>query len=119
MDKVIKVWDLRTHKCMQTIYDKTPYRPEDRITAMSFDAKNSRLLTGTTKLRAWPLVKAAKRSTKPKHEHPLCAALYNHNFHQVVSGDESAQVCVWDVEKGEMVFHFTELHDTKMTGDGL
>ena len=115
VDKVIKVWDLRTHKCMQTIYDKTPYRPEDRITAMSFDRKNSRLLTGTTKLRGWPLVKAAKRSTKPKHEHPLCAALYNHNFHQVISGDESAQVCVWDVERGEMVFHFTELHDTKMT----
>ena len=115
VDKVIKVWDLRTHKCVQTIHDKTAYRPEDRITAMSFDAKNSRLLTGTTKLRAWPLVKAAKRSTKPKHEHPLCAALYNHNFHQVVSGDESAQVCVWDVEKGEMVFHFTELHSNKMT----
>ena len=33
----------------------------------------------------------------------------------MVSGDESAQVCVWDVEKGEMVFHFTELHNSKMT----
>ena len=92
VDKVIKVWDLRSHKCLQTIHDKTAYRPEDRITAMTFDTVHSRLVTGTTKLRAWPLVKAAKRSTKPKHEHPLCAALYNHNFHQIVSGDESAQV---------------------------
>ena len=24
-------------------------------------------------------------------------------------------MCVWDVEKGEMVFHFTDLHQTKMT----
>ena len=62
-----------------------------------------------------PLIKAATRSIKPKHEHALCAALYNKNFHQIVSGDESAQVCVWDVEKGEMVFHFTDLHETKMT----
>jgi WD40 repeat protein len=114
VDKCIKVWDLRSHKCMQTIHDKTAYRPEDRITAMTYDPAHCRLLTGTTKLRVWPLVKAAKRSTKPKHEHPLCAALYNKNFHQIVSGDESAQVCVWDVERGEMVFHFTELHQAKM-----
>jgi WD40 repeat protein len=115
VDKCIKVWDLRSHKCLQTIHDKTPYRPEDRITAMAFDPGRSRLLTGSTRVRVWPLVKAAKRSTKPKHEHPLVAALYNKNFHQIVSGDESAQVCVWDVEKGEMVFHFTELHATKMS----
>ena len=114
-DKCLKVWDLRSHKCLQTIHDKAAYRPEDRITAMTFDPVHSRLLTGTTRIRAWPLVKHAKRSTKPKHEHPLCAALYNQNFNQIVSGDESAQVCVWDVEKGEMVFHFTELHQTKMT----
>ena len=49
VDKCIKVWDLRTHKCLQTVYDKTPYRPEDRITSMAFDATHSRLLTGTTK----------------------------------------------------------------------
>jgi len=114
-DKCIKVWDLRSHKCLQTIHDKTHYRPEDRITAMAFDPIHSRLITGTTKLRPWPLIKAATRSIKPKHEHALCAALYNKNFHQIVSGDESAQVCVWDVEKGEMVFHFTDLHETKMT----
>merc|ERR1719498_1845076 len=61
------------------------------------------------------MVKVAKRSVESGHEHPLCAALYNSNFHQIVSGDESAQVCVWDVETGDMVFHFTELHAAKMT----
>ena len=33
----------------------------------------------------------------------------------MVSGDESAQVCVWDVETGDMVFHFADLHTSKMT----
>ena len=33
----------------------------------------------------------------------------------MVSGDESAQVCVWDVETGDMVFHFADLHSAKMT----
>ena len=50
-DKSIKVWDLRNHKCLQTIHDKTYYRPEDKITAMAFDPLHSRLLTGTTKIR--------------------------------------------------------------------
>ena len=40
------------------------------------------LLTGTTQLKAWPMVKMAKRTVEAGHEHPLCAALYNHNFHQ-------------------------------------
>ena len=57
----------------------------------------------------------AMRSAKPGHQHPLTAALYNKNFNQIVSGDESAQVCVWDMHRGQMVFHFTELHNQKMT----
>jgi WD40 repeat protein len=35
--KVINVWDVRTHKCLQTIVDKTQYRPENRITALIYD----------------------------------------------------------------------------------
>jgi len=31
-DKVVKIWDIRTYKCIQTIFDKVPYRPEDRLT---------------------------------------------------------------------------------------
>jgi len=114
-DKTLKVWDLRTHKCLQTIHDKTHYRPENKISAMKFDPVHMRLLTGTTKLRSWPLVKMAMRSANAGHEHPICAALYNKNFNQIVSGDESAQVCVWDMQNGDMVFHFTDLHKAKMT----
>ena len=65
VDKCIKVWDLRSHKCLQSIHDKTSYRPEDKITAMAFDRQHARLLTGTTRLRTWPLIKKAQRSIKP------------------------------------------------------
>ena len=115
VDKCLKVWDLRSHKCAQTIHDKTHYRPEDKISAIAFDGAHNRLLTGTTRLRPWPLVKFARRSAAVGHAHPLVGALYNVNFHQIVSGDESAKVCVWDVNQGEMVFHFSDLHETKMT----
>lgn len=115
IDKYVKVWDMRNFRCLQTIQDKASYRPEDRLSAIVYDPVRSQLLTASTSLRPWPMVKVAKRSVERGHEHPLCAALYNTNFHQVVSGDESAQVCVWDVETGDMVFHFTDLHSSKMS----
>jgi WD40 repeat protein len=31
-DKNVKIWDIRTYKCIQTIFDKICYRPEDRLT---------------------------------------------------------------------------------------
>ena len=42
------------------------------------------------------------------HNAPLCSALYNVNFRQVVSGDESGVVCVWSVETGKQAFRFRE-----------
>ena len=90
IDKYMKVWDMRNYRCLQTIQDKANYRPEDRLSAIVYDPVRSQLLTASTSLRPWPMVKVAKRSVERGHEHPLCAALYNTNFHQVVSGDESA-----------------------------
>ena len=115
IDKTVKVWDLRNLKCLQTMQDKTHSRPENRISALRYDPVRCQLLTASTTLRAWPMQKVTKRSVNSGHEHPLCAALYNQNFNQVVSGDESAQVCVWDVATAEMVFHFADLHRAKMT----
>jgi len=38
------------------------------------------------------MVKTAAKAIETGHYQPVIAALYNPNFHQVVSGDESAQV---------------------------
>ncbi|XP_031659513.1 WD repeat-containing protein 49-like [Oncorhynchus kisutch] len=40
------------------------------------------------------------------HEQPLCAALYNSNFKQVVSGCHAGVVSVWDILTGEKVMQF-------------
>jgi len=67
-------------------------RPEDRLSAFAFDDSRGQLLTASTSIRAWPLVKTAAEVIETGHDQPVIAALYNPNFHQVVSGDESAQV---------------------------
>jgi len=115
VDKTVKLWDMRMQRCLQTVADKTKYRPEDRLSAFAFDSHRGQLFTASTALRPWPLIKRARRAIEAGHDHPVIAALYNPNFHQVVSGDEAAQVCVWDLETGELAFHFTKCHSSKMT----
>mmetsp|Transcript_13415 Transcript_13415/g.44193 ORF Transcript_13415/g.44193 Transcript_13415/m.44193 type:complete len:870 (+) Transcript_13415:164-2773(+) len=113
-DKCIKVWDLRNHKCIQTIIDEEVHRPENRITAIMYDAKRSRLVTATSKPTVWPHVCTTKMYTG--HEHALCGALYNNNFGLVVSGDDSGCVSVWRIEDGERAGRFSNAHaESKLT----
>ena len=44
------------------------------------------------------------------HRVPICKALYNHVFRQVVSGDDESGVCVWDVTCGALNFMFHNAH---------
>tara|TARA_B100000768_G_C11121975_1_gene307890 strand:- start:183 stop:389 length:207 start_codon:yes stop_codon:yes gene_type:complete len=48
-----------------------------------YDPVRSQLLSASTSLRPWPMLKVAKRSVERGHIEPLCAALYNVNFHEV------------------------------------
>jgi len=80
LSKTMKVWDMRNYKCLQTIQDKASYRPVDQITALMYDPVRSQLLSASTSLRPWPMLKVAKRSVERGHIEPLCAALYNVQF---------------------------------------
>ena len=50
-DKTMKVWDLRNNRCVQTFQDETHYRPENRISSLTYDNVRSRLVTATTRLK--------------------------------------------------------------------
>ena len=111
MDKVVKIWDIRSNKCMQTITDKTDYWPENRISAIAFNPQRKAIVTGATKLDSY--------QRKRRHEaiaRPVSAALYNQPFSQVVSGDAGSVISVWNCVKGENVFSFNEAHgDAKVS----
>ena len=112
-DKVIKIWDMRMQKCLQTIQDKVKHRPEDCLTTMFFDRDRNRLLTASGMIDVWPMHKAtAVTLTTPKsHSKALCKALYNSNFHQVVSGCEDSVIKVWDIQNGEKTFQYSGVHE--------
>ncbi|KAI9139143.1 WD40-repeat-containing domain protein [Paraphysoderma sedebokerense] len=110
-DKVVKVWSIKDMTCLQTLTDKVPHRPENIISGMYFDALNRQLVTGSNKLELWPLYTHFKQeSVVGSHDAPIVAAIFNHNFHQVVSGCQNSTVSVWDVGSGNKTFQFFNLH---------
>src|SRR5438132_363387 len=81
--QVIKLWDIRTLQCIQTIVDEVKHRPEDRFSSMCFDKDNNRLITATSILHSYDCVKAEDRGMK-SHRSPICKALYNRTYDQVI-----------------------------------
>jgi len=81
-----QVWDIRTHKVLQTFTDKTQYRPENHFSATAFDSTRRQLLTASTHLKPWPLRNRDVARSGSCHGSTVTAALYNPNFHQVHRG---------------------------------
>eukprot|EP00931_Biecheleriopsis_adriatica_P049577 TRINITY_DN28689_c0_g2_i1.p1 TRINITY_DN28689_c0_g2~~TRINITY_DN28689_c0_g2_i1.p1 ORF type:complete len:1101 (-),score=248.22 TRINITY_DN28689_c0_g2_i1:96-3398(-) len=114
VDKVVKVWDILNYQCIQTFTDKTEYKPEDRLTCMAFDEEGPALIMCSSLVNVLPV--SVKVETSRTHLAPIIGALYNDVFNQVISGDNTGTVCVWDIQTGKLEFEFRRAHqDHKMT----
>lgn len=113
VDKVVKVWDIRNYRCIQTFTDKTEYKPEDRLTCMAFDEEGPALILCSSSMNVLPV--NVHVETSRTHMAPIVGALYNDVFRQVVSGDHLGTICVWDVRTGKMDFEFRVQGDHKVT----
>jgi WD40 repeat protein len=89
MDHVIKVWDLRTNKCIQTLTTSDWPRPHDALAqTIIYDAARKRLITSAKKPFVWEHKLIMRDRTG--HQSPCIKALYNSAFFVVVTADESA-----------------------------
>ncbi|KAI8614723.1 WD40-repeat-containing domain protein [Chytriomyces sp. MP71] len=109
-DKMIKIWNIRNLNCIQTLMDKVPHRPENIISAIFFDSTNRQLLTGSNKLETWPLYKNLRHTIARSHDFGVVSAMFNENFHQVVSGCQGGTVSIWDLASGDKIFQFHNAH---------
>eukprot|EP00948_MAST-09A_sp_MAST-9A-sp1_P000153 g153.t1 len=116
VDKVIKVWDIRLNSCVQTILDKSIYRPVDRISQIIFDdaspnaEQTPRLVSASNHLNIWPVKQDLIGKITTSHSASVSTILYNNKFHEVISADESSTIIVWDIYSGKMVFRFRNAH---------
>ena len=116
MDKHVKLWDTSNWRCTQTSVDMTNYRPDNFLTACFWDSDLQQLVTAGNRIKLWQYKKKEGKEITCSHESSVCAALFNKNFQQVVSGDNASVVKVWNIETGQCVFRFDRLHgDSKIT----
>lgn len=87
-DHVIKAWDLRTNKCIQTITaDDWPRSEDPQVAAMVFDESRKRLVTGGRRPFFWE--QKLTMMDKSGHRSAVVKAIYNSSFFVVVSVDDS------------------------------
>ena len=106
-DKVLKIWDVRTFRCVQTLTDKTRRYPEDKYTAMTYDFSSDSVITCSSAPVAWREVNSHARietgsawhAQYEGHLTPVVACLYHERMGQLVTADQ-ASVHVWDLSSG-------------------
>ncbi|KAJ9529394.1 hypothetical protein QJQ45_013762 [Haematococcus lacustris] len=115
VDKVIKVWDLRNHRCLQTLTQDDWKRPEEaKPHSLVYDPLHRRLITAVNKPYVWVHKLVAQDRTG--HMEAVRGVLYNMVFSVIVSADENGTVCVWNVTNGQREGRFQKAHgDAKLT----
>ena len=81
-DKVIKLWDLRNNRCMQTLTEKSwPHPSHAYPTAMTCVPRRNRIVTIQHQPVYWRHMCCA--DDQQGHSQPLIAVLYSPEFHLV------------------------------------
>lgn len=115
-DKMIKIWDTRDHCCIQTIPSRLTDIGTHQITTVLYNKKMQTLLLGSNTIavlerKAPEEAIATTEDDQTSHPKPLCGALYNDLFNQVVSACHGSVVNVWHVDTGEKAIMFTNAHN--------
>lgn len=117
-DKKIKVFDIRTFKCIQSLVDTAEYHPNDELSAVAFDHELQWLVTVGNKIRTWPVnIAPGNKAQKggPAHSNLVVAIHYSGVFRQIVSVGVDGNVRLWDIYTGVNVFEFNTDHDAPIT----
>ena len=102
-DKTIKVWDLFSYRCVQTLRDESLHFPSNRLTSAALDLERRSLVTIGSNLVRWcqdtspeKMLKEAELDNPPTHRAPVVSVHWSAEFEQVVSVDEGGSVKIWE-----------------------
>ncbi|OQR90361.1 hypothetical protein THRCLA_09365 [Thraustotheca clavata] len=111
LDGIVRVWDVKNYKCTQVIDDAS--HEQHKVHSIAYDDRSKQLITISSTISEWPMHSLlGATETFQQHEHPICKALYNPSFQQVVSIDTNAHVVLWDLLDGSMISNFAISHTT-------
>ncbi|XP_067403406.1 cilia- and flagella-associated protein 337-like [Emydura macquarii macquarii] len=117
-DSVLKVWDIFSQACLQTLMLRFPcVQPGQTVEQGDFPfllIQQPPPLLLVSCADHIGLLKLTRVSPEDEmlatHDAPLCGALYNAFFHQVVTGCDDSTVAVWDVVTGAKHLFISNAH---------
>ncbi|XP_066558971.1 WD repeat-containing protein on Y chromosome [Amia ocellicauda] len=114
-DKNVRVWDLKEYGCLQNIHPRSIQMGHFPISDILYNKASDTLVLATDKMGVLHGAEDVRNKEATSHKQPLCCALYNSNFKQVVSGSHDGMVIVWDVLTGEKVMQFVVGNGVEVT----
>ena len=115
-DKAIKVWDLRTMRCLQTLTNDDICKIEDPINTIAFDCFRGTLVCASSYPCVYPikssLTRFAPEPIYTGHHSEVIHCVYNPHFNQIISCDVS-RILVWDLLTGTRLSSFNPSHCTR------
>lgn len=102
-DKTIKVWDLFSYKCVQTLRDESLHFPSNRLTTAALDAERRCLVAVGSNLVTWcqdttpeKMLMEVGLDNPPTHRAAVVSVHWSAEFEQLVSVDEGGSVKIWE-----------------------
>eukprot|EP00760_Papus_ankaliazontas_P004576 PhM_4_TR11965/c0_g1_i1/m.30991 len=115
-NSVLKVWDVRSYKCVQTLEhrDFSPLEEGQALTAMTFDAKRGALVVANRTVHTWPMARSlgSYPANYVGHRTPIVASRFSGKFNQLVTASQDL-VLVWDLASPSPAQRL-EMHDEQI-----
>ncbi|EDV21639.1 uncharacterized protein TRIADDRAFT_59845 [Trichoplax adhaerens] len=110
--RIIRIWDIQTLTSLQSFCDIDIGSTDKRLSAIFYDNKYERLLTGTTVISCWPLTRTVQDSMFAPHTHERAVSqiLFNHHSNQVATACAESTIKMWDVETGRLIYQILDSH---------
>lgn len=109
-ERVFRVWDLATLKCIQ-VFSDTESRPgEKRIFCLAFDQKRDKLFTCSSVIDCWPLTRSINETAQLPHTHEKPLVSICHSTNQIASVCSESILKAWETDTGKLIYTIKEIH---------
>ncbi|KAK2856618.1 hypothetical protein Q5P01_005353 [Channa striata] len=104
-DMNVRVWSEHSWLCVQSF--RAHGMEHSRISSVCYNTCNNELVLANTDIgKCLGRGTDVFKNTITSHDKPLCSALYNSTFKQVVSVCQNGVVSVWDISTGRILMQF-------------
>jgi WD40 repeat protein len=110
-DKILKVWDIRSYKVLQSVGDDIEASRRENIRAISIDEHKCRvLIADAISIKSMLFAQTVQNLRTTTCKTPVVACLFNWVFNTIVTVSTDCAVTVWSADNGGIFTFATQTH---------